>query len=79
MPNFTGQKTRCGIRQKGVAISFACHNSGYQALLLMSTAKKKPKKFQNRKNSLFFEDFGFHNNQMVLIFCGHFLEKLDGH
>ena len=79
MPNLTGQKTMCGIRQKGVAISFACHNLGYQALLLMLTAKKNPKKFQNRKNRLFFEDFGFHNNQMVQIFCRNFLEKLDGH
>ena len=80
MPNLTGQKTRCGIRQKGVAISFACHNLGYQALLLMLTAKKKnPKNSKTEKTGYFFEDFAFHNNQMVQIFWGNFLEKLDGH
>ena len=54
MPNLTGQKTMCGIRQKGVAISFACHNLGYQALLLMLTAKKKPKKIPKQKKQAIF-------------------------
>ena len=59
MPNLTGQKTMCGIRQKGVAISFACHNLGYQALLLMLTPKKKQKNSKTEKIGYFLKILGF--------------------
>ena len=76
MPSLTGQKARCGIRQKGVAISFACHNLGYQALLLMLTAKKKTQKnSKTEKTGYFLKILGFTTIKWFKYFAEIFLKS----